>query len=701
MRRTTNLRTCLLISVVLITLWTAAASAKVIYVDAGAAPGGDGSSWTKAHIYLQDALNDPTPANGDEIWVAAETYKPDASSAYPRGTGDRYATFYLISGVAIYGGFPAGGGDWEQRDPGTNETILSGDIGMWLNNWDNSYHVVTSYGTNPTAILNGFTIIAGNADNENGGGMRNYGSWPTVSNCTFIGNSAYHGGGMHNDDYSNPMVINCIFSGNSARYGGGMCNITSNPTLINSIFSGNSARNGGGICNITSSPTITNSTFSNNSADVRGGGMTSNYGSEPTLTNCILWGNIAPEPDGPQISHLTDAALSISYSNLQGGQAAIHDPCGALAWGAGNIEADPLFTDSDGPDNIVGTPDDNLRPSSSSSCIDAGNKTVVPPDTADLDGDGNITERTPFDLEGNNRFLDDPGTPDSGYGSPPVVDMGAYEYTGSFGQLVAYWKLDETGGGIAYDNSGNGNHGSLYGDPKWRTTGGMTAGALEFDGIDDYVLENGGLNLNGLDGLTVALWIRSHVTGTDKGFIHFEDPHGTDDRGMRYDASGANGGGVSLIKIGVTSDSPDGPPNWPGRQQLESSSNVQTADWQHLAMTWSSGEQLKLYINGLPDTPTANEPALSGVLVGYNKVLIGRGGKYDQAGTTAMGWDGLIDDVRIYNYALSEDEIAGILCSEKIESDLDGNCKVDFRDFALFVSDWLTCNLPWNELCWE
>ncbi len=60
----------------------------------------------------------------------------------------------------------------------------------------------------------------------------------------------------------------------------------------------------------------------------------------------------------------------------------------------------------------------------------------------------------------------------------------------------------------------------------------------------------------------------------------------------------------------------------------------------------------------------------------------------------------MIDDVRIYNYALTDDEILYLTCTEPIQSDLDGNCKVDFRDFALLLSEWLTCNLPQQELCW-
>ena len=54
--------------------------------------------------------------------------------------------------------------EWASRDPNIYQTILSGDIGVVDNNSDNSYHVVTGSDTNSTAILDGFTITAGNAN---------------------------------------------------------------------------------------------------------------------------------------------------------------------------------------------------------------------------------------------------------------------------------------------------------------------------------------------------------------------------------------------------------------------------------------------------------------------------------------------------------------------------------------------------------
>jgi len=228
----TNLTTLRVISVFLVALGAAATAAGgTIYVDADASGANNGSSWTDAYRYLQDAL--VYAINGDQIYVAEGIYKPDQGGG--QAAGDRYATFQLKNGVAIKGGY-AGFGQPEPnaRDIDAYETILSGDLNG--NDIDianpedlldeptraeNNYHVVTGSGTYETAVLDGFTITAGNAngpwqDHQNdGGGMYNHGSKPTLANCTFSGNSAEVGGGMYNYTGS-PTVSNCTFSGNSA-----------------------------------------------------------------------------------------------------------------------------------------------------------------------------------------------------------------------------------------------------------------------------------------------------------------------------------------------------------------------------------------------------------------------------------------------------------------------------------------------------
>ncbi|WP_373331263.1 right-handed parallel beta-helix repeat-containing protein [Salmonirosea aquatica] len=78
--------------------------------------------------------------------------------------------------------------------------------------------------------------------------MYNTSSSPTLTNCSFLNNSANEiGGGIFNDFGSNPTLTNCSFLNNSAYLGGGMCNFNSNsPTLTNCSFLNNSADRAGG-----------------------------------------------------------------------------------------------------------------------------------------------------------------------------------------------------------------------------------------------------------------------------------------------------------------------------------------------------------------------------------------------------------------------------------------------------------------------
>jgi len=299
-----------------------------IYVDANVSECNDfynkGTSWQCPYTKLQDALWNAqfalAASPSVDIWVAAGTYKPDVSSADPNGSGFREYAFKLSNNVALYGGFPPSGGPWESRDPDVYETILSGDIdsndssGLSdPNRGGNSCHVVTSIDVNQTAILDGFTITAGNANDEEykynshlGGGMYNYTGCPVINDCTFSDNRVTAsiggacGGGMYNSNAS-PVVTNCTFSENYAGAcnpgGGGIYNYSGSPMFINCIFNENSTPSedycgglGGGMYNDDANSTVINCTFSGNSASV-GGGMR-NYWGNLTVKNCTFCGNI-------------------------------------------------------------------------------------------------------------------------------------------------------------------------------------------------------------------------------------------------------------------------------------------------------------------------------------------------------------------------------------------------------------------------
>ncbi|MHC4500677.1 MAG: choice-of-anchor Q domain-containing protein, partial [Planctomycetota bacterium] len=321
---------------VIATEWDSDAES-VMYVDDNAQGANNGTSWADGFTDLQEALSIVRALpQVSELRVAQGQYRPAGPF------GDPAAIFGLINGVAIKGGYAGfGAPNPNARDISKYETILSGDLNgddgpNFTNNYENSYSVVTGSATDATAVLDGFTIVGGNAWGGGGtgttgtggtgppppptgtggtggtggttggtvppgesstpqpssrGGMFNWEGRPTVSNCTFTGNYAGSGGGMCNEQ-SEPTVTNCTFSGNKAYLGGGMYNGQSSPTLTNCVFSGNRAIDkGGGMYNIGSSPTVSYCTFSENRAHVIGGGIYNEQSSSPIVTNCILWGN--------------------------------------------------------------------------------------------------------------------------------------------------------------------------------------------------------------------------------------------------------------------------------------------------------------------------------------------------------------------------------------------------------------------------
>jgi hypothetical protein len=284
------------------------------YVDAAAVGANDGSSWTDAYNYLQDALGDVNLAPDDEIRVAEGTYYPDANTSDPNSSGDRAATFKLINGVAIKGGYAGfGATEPDARDIAAYVTILSGNINLPGDMNDNSYHVVTASGVDETAVLDGFTITLGYAgpfpDAYRGGGMRSSGN-PTVANCIFTDNKAVsYGGGMYNSAGS-PDITGCQFIANTANTGAGMYNTASSyPTIFDCAFSGNSATVGGGMYNTAASPILTDCTFTDNSADGSGGGVYNYDHSSPTFINCSFVSNEAQYGGGMRNQYYSDPNL--------------------------------------------------------------------------------------------------------------------------------------------------------------------------------------------------------------------------------------------------------------------------------------------------------------------------------------------------------------------------------------------------------
>lgn len=290
-------------------------------------------------------------------------------------------------------------------------------------------------GEGPDSIVEGLTIRNGDLT-DSGGGIYCNGSSPTIRDCVITDNQApYRGGGVccfsGSPAFSRCVISNNLVTGGSYNFGGALYCYDGDPTLTDCAIVGNSATStsadGGGIYCIFASLTMTNCVIYGNAAERDGGGVhldgymiwtfinctfsanTANdqggaiwYGDTgPMVTNCILWG------DTPQEIYASGVTATVTYCDVQGNWGDPNDH---------NIDADPLFVDADGPDGDPNTWSDNdYHLGAGSPCIDAANNVAVPPEvTTDLDGDP--------------RFVDDPDTPDTGVGDPPIVDMGAYEY---------------------------------------------------------------------------------------------------------------------------------------------------------------------------------------------------------------------------------------------------------------------------------
>jgi len=144
-------------------------------------------------------------------------------------------------------------------------------------------------------------IFSGNSVDNDGGGIYNiYESNPTLITVTFNENMADHnGGGMYNKNGSNPILTNVTFSENSADgVGGGIYNDGNSSTLTDVTFLGNSAFSGGGMYNFVSDPILDGGLFDHNSAGMGHGGGIYNDSSSPTLMNVTFLENSATHYDG-------------------------------------------------------------------------------------------------------------------------------------------------------------------------------------------------------------------------------------------------------------------------------------------------------------------------------------------------------------------------------------------------------------------
>ena len=189
--------------------------------------------------------------------------------------------------------------------------------------------------------------------------------------------------------------------------------------------------------------------------------------------------------------------------------------------------------------------------------------------------------------------------------------------------LLAHWRLDETEGSVAEDRAGD-NDGILHGEPQWQPAEGKKAGALQLDGIDDYVSTD--FVLNPAEGpFSVFAWVQGGALG----------------QVILSQAGGANWLMAGATNGGLTTELKQS-----GRQgkPLTSSAIITDGAWHRVGLVWDGLNRI-LYVDDMEvarDTQPALDACAGGLYIGVGK---------DYAPTTFFS--GLIDDVRIYNRAVT------------------------------------------------
>jgi hypothetical protein len=266
-----------------------------------------------------------------------------------------------------------------------------------------------------------------------------------------------------------------------------------------------------------------------------------------------------------------------------------------------------------------------------------------------------------------------------------------YYNTSPSNQLV-WLKFDETSGTSAADATGNGNTGTLTNFPgsPWLPAGGKNIGALDFDGTNDYVqlANESNFDFDRFDSYSIAAWIYRD-SAADEDDIVLKVVNSTNYQGyaLWLDPSGTcNGGtGSSCVAFDFANAASDSLKVW------TPNNSVPVAQWVHIALTYSgtsTAAGVRIYINGVNQTLNVQYDALSsGTALNNAPVVIGA----DPVGPGGCcNFNGRIDDVRIFNRALTAAEVAALA---------DGTCNVQSQmQYDTVLRKYFFCNgTAWQE----
>ncbi len=237
--------------------------------------------------------------------------------------------------------------------------------------------------------------------------------------------------------------------------------------------------------------------------------------------------------------------------------------------------------------------------------------------------------------------------------------------TSASADLVGHWRLDEGVGDTANDSSGNGNQGTLQGDPQWVV--GKIGGALDFNGSTDHITIPFSESLRVLNqgDFTIAAWFKPDEIPSENKEV--------------FQQGDANGTGRTWLFVAGANEIR----SYLGGGTVPSGVGVEAGVWYHTAVVVTEGgdaDIVQLYINGEP----AGEPSQMSMEDSEGSYFIGC-----HKNLTNF-WDGLIDDVRLYNHALTEVELLAAMQGERYPYALGP----DPADGAFLEDTW--ANISWS-----
>lgn len=243
----------------------------------------------------------------------------------------------------------------------------------------------------------------------------------------------------------------------------------------------------------------------------------------------------------------------------------------------------------------------------------------------------------------------------------------------SIKQKIAHYTFD----GNADDTSGNNLHGTLMGSPDFAA--GIFDQALSFDGTDDYVQLPAGFD-DFSPGLTISVWARPAAVTNWARFVDLGNGAASDNIFLSR-----NGTSTNLTYSHYREAISAGAVTATGALTLN--------EWQMYVAVMDSSGNVTLYRNGLP--------VQTGVIAQMPNIIV-RNTNYigESNWTDDTFYNGLMDDVQIWNYPLTADQVAnlyaagaGSFCRFRPQMDFSGNCRVDLADLAVFAQSWLQCGI--------